>query len=334
MINTYSLKKLNKKYFKSYKEFIEQSNESMFYYKLEYLNLISSLEKEKTIDNHLLLFKEEKIIAAMPIFIFKGEYGNVINSSPFFGSHGGIIKLPNVDSNLELIILNEFDNLYKKYNCISSTIIEKTNFNSPNSIERVNYKYNFIDKRISLFNLLPNEKNKEKIGEELIKNLHRHHRRIIIKYLKINDQFTLVRNETRMEELWEIHKSNMLKIGGKFKSLSFFKSIENFFKIGIDYEIYTLKKDQDIAATLLVFIHKDNVEYFTPAINDVFRDLQPLNCLIYETMIDLVYRRKSKIWNWGGTWEDQKGLYTYKKRWGAKETQYRYNHKCFSKDIS
>ena len=127
-----------------------------------------------------------------------------------------------------------------------------------------------------------------------------------------------------MEELWEIHKSNMLKIGGKFKSLSFFKSIENFFKIGIDYEIYTLKKDQDIAATLLVFIHKDNVEYFTPAINDVFRDLQPLNCLIYETMIDLVYRRKSKIWNWGGTWEDQKGLYTYKKRWGAKETQYRY----------
>ena len=325
MIDTICVK-LNKEYYKAYKDFIERSEEAMFYHKLEYLNLISSLDCSRTIENHLVVLKNGDIIAFMPVFIFKGEFGNVINSSPFFGSHGGIIKLPNLSSSIDKMLLDEFERLYQKYNCISSTIIEFSPFHSEPT--QVNYKYNYLDERISLFNILPNEISKEKISKKLFSSCHSHHKRILKKYVKINNQFNFVRNETSLEEIWTIHKNNMERIGGNFKSLSFFKSIEKFFKLGEDFEIYTLKKDKKIAATLLLFIFKDTVEYFTPAINYEFRNYQPLNFLIFESMIDLVYRRKMKLWNWGGTWEEQKGLYTYKKRWGALETKYRYFINC------
>ncbi len=38
-------------------------------------------------------------------------------------------------------------------------------------------------------------------------------------------------------------------------------------------------------------------------------------------------------WNWGGTWESQKGVYDFKKRWNAKDFKYKYFTKIINKDI-
>ena len=52
--------------------------------------------------------------------------------------------------------------------------------------------------------------------------------------------------------------------------------------------------------------------------------LQPLALLIYEAMVDAVIEKKSKIWNWGGTWQSQKSLLRFKSKWNTIDTEYRY----------
>ena len=328
MKEKFVVKKLNNLNHHRFNKFIEKTNEANFYHTLKYLTLIEEIDQSNTFTNHLIVQDNDEIIAFMPIFIFKGEYGNVINSSPFYGSHGGIIKLNSNDSVVDNILLDAFDKLYKKYNCISSTIIEKNSFNYQFNNNEIKYKFNLIDSRISLFNILPDNKNENEISVKIIDNCHKHHKRILNKYLKISNEFKLCRNTTTMKELWNIHKGNMARIGGKYKPLHFFEKIEKIFDIGKEYDIYSIKKGDLLAATLLIFYFKDTVEYFTPAINEDFRKYQPLNFLIYETMIDVVKRKDIKIWNWGGTWNSQEGLYTYKKRWGAKESSYKYYINC------
>ena len=38
-------------------------------------------------------------------------------------------------------------------------------------------------------------------------------------------------------------------------------------------------------------------------------------------------------WNWGGTWKTQKGVYDFKKKWGASDKKYFYFTKIINKDI-
>ena len=40
-----------------------------------------------------------------------------------------------------------------------------------------------------------------------------------------------------------------------------------------------------------------------------------------------------KTWNWGGTWESQKGVYSFKKRWGTKNEKYFYLTKVNNTDL-
>ena len=40
-----------------------------------------------------------------------------------------------------------------------------------------------------------------------------------------------------------------------------------------------------------------------------------------------------KLWNWGGTWRSQEGVYRFKNRWGAEDMVYRYFNKK-KEDIS
>jgi len=40
-----------------------------------------------------------------------------------------------------------------------------------------------------------------------------------------------------------------------------------------------------------------------------------------------------KLWNWGGTWVNQDGVYAFKKRWGSVETIYYYYTKIYDDSI-
>ena len=94
------------------------------------------------------------------------------------------------------------------------------------------------------------------------------------------------------------------------------------------WKIYCAKYQNNNIAALLLFYNKFTVEYFTPAILKNFRNFQPNALLIYTAMRDAI-TKGYKYWNWGGTWKNQKGVYNFKKKWGAKDMIYHYHTKVF-----
>jgi lipid II:glycine glycyltransferase (peptidoglycan interpeptide bridge formation enzyme) len=76
-------------------------------------------------------------------------------------------------------------------------------------------------------------------------------------------------------------------------------------------------------ASLLLLFSNEATEYFTPAILPEFRHLQALSLLIFEGM-NFAISKEILIWNWGGTWKSQKGVYDFKRKWGAEESTYNY----------
>jgi lipid II:glycine glycyltransferase (peptidoglycan interpeptide bridge formation enzyme) len=126
-----------------------------------------------------------------------------------------------------------------------------------------------------------------------------------------------------MGTLEQLHRENITGKGGLCKSETFFDLIPKHFRPNEDYKIFTATLEGEIIAALLLFYFKNSVEYFTPAINEEVRQLQPLALIIYEAMVDAA-KRGYTTWNWGGTWESQEGVFRFKKKWGSLSKNYRY----------
>ena len=83
------------------------------------------LRKHLNADDYYLvaLNEKNKIVGALPTFIKRNNnYGNIINSLPFYGSNGGIIEYCG-DINVRCALLEAFNNLAQKEGCVASTII-------------------------------------------------------------------------------------------------------------------------------------------------------------------------------------------------------------------
>jgi lipid II:glycine glycyltransferase (peptidoglycan interpeptide bridge formation enzyme) len=124
----------------------------------------------------------------------------------------------------------------------------------------------------------------------------------------------------------------MESIGGMAKEIEIIDYIKQIYKENEDYKVYIAKYKNKIVAGLLVFYFKKTVEYYMPVINNEFRNLQALSLLIFEAMTEAsVFGFKN--WNWGGTWESQKGVYSFKKKWGTNDNNYYYLTKLNNEEI-
>ena len=130
--------------------------------------------------------------------------------------------------------------------------------------------------------------------------------------------------------LFKTHQSNMKEINGISKPKIFFESLRKNLKG--KYKLFIAKKDNERAAGILLLYFKETIEYFTPVIQKEHRSDQPLSLLIFEAMKSGI-REGYKIWNWGGTWKSQDGVYRFKSRWGAQDFSYRYFIKLYNDKI-
>jgi lipid II:glycine glycyltransferase (peptidoglycan interpeptide bridge formation enzyme) len=92
---------------------------------------------------------------------------------------------------------------------------------------------------------------------------------------------------------------------------------------GNNFRIYVAENNGVKVAGILILLYKNTIEYFTPVVETDYKDKQVLSALIFETMITL-FKEGYKIWNWGGTWPTQDGVYRFKSRWGAEDKNYNY----------
>tara|TARA_Y100001980_G_C14521514_1_gene296830 strand:- start:191 stop:1255 length:1065 start_codon:yes stop_codon:yes gene_type:complete len=310
----------------AYDRLLQKSPNAMFNHSLLYRNFLNEFLKESQ-DRYLCAFENNKLRAVLPLFTKDGPAGVVVNSLPFYGSHGGIIAEPNLDRKISDALLKMLNKLCIEINAISCTIIESPWDKDKHRYD--SYEANFFDERIGQILSLPKKENISTIEEDLMKLYHSKTRNRVRKGIKGGFDINHDGSSATFNTLHNIHDKAIRKIGGTPKKLSAFKAIQKIFKYDHDYRIYTARKDGQIVSALLLFYFKDMVEYFTPVTIESFMAEQPLSLLIFRAMRDAVVERGARYWNWGGTWLSQKGVYNFKSRWGTNDYLYRYHIKTF-----
>lgn len=314
---------LEESLFKDYDKFLLKNKNNLFYASSKYLLF---LEKVLNCKSHVLIVKvDDSITACLPLMYKEGSLGRVYNSLPFYGSNGGIISESDSATSL---ILKKYNEIISEDNVASSNYIE----NPLNKIKLRNLiNHNEKDFRIGQFTPL-NIDNPNKLSnrELLMHSLHSKTRNTIRKAIKSGVEIEI--NNNSIGFVQKEHIKGMFKINGNAKSDLFFDNISKSFKAGEDFNIFVAKKEEILIAAVLVFYFNKTVEYFVPVTVEPYKKFQPNSLIIYEAMLDAM-NKGYYFWNWGGTWESQLGVYSFKNRWNTLNINYNYYVNIQNKNI-
>ena len=251
-------------------------------------------------------------------FILKTENKvTIINSLPYFGSHGGPYG-PNKDEYNNLIEqffeyckLKNFDSSFISLSIEASDLINET----------IKSKY-LIDFRIGQITNIPNFS--ENIESDLFDKYHVKTRNAVRKGKGYKNASLLIdSNDDLFSEVLKIHQDNIEVLGGTPKFKEHFDILKSFSGNEYKVRLATYIVNNDIACALISLITSKTYEYFTPVLNQNYRSTQLLSRLINDEMI-YASKNNLKYWNWGGTWSSQHTVYRFKSRWGAQDLNYYY----------
>lgn len=256
-------------------------------------------------------------MGALPVMILNSsEYGPVINSGPFFGSHGGPIAL---NSEAETMLLRDLIDLSESLGACSLTVIE--NPLSPLSNENLRkLGLEPTDQRISQITFLPTS----------LDEIHPKTRYAIRQAGLHSPVYSRSNAESDWDWMKSEHDRSMAVLGGIPKSKRVFELLRETF--GSECQLWTATVGDSKAAALVILTHGLTIEYFTPVVAPQFRSLQILSGLIWEVMTQMA-AEGFKLWNWGGTWLSQEGVYRFKSRWNADNLPYRYFTRVMKPEI-
>ena len=280
----------------------------------------------------ITVYDKTKLIGYFPLaFKHNNLYGTVCNSLPFYGSNGGMIVEDDENQNTtRKLLLNEFNNLISSKKCVAYTVISNPLDASGDNWLRENIPHNLVDERVGQITHFPSNSN---INIELdLLNLFEDPRpRNIRKAQKEGVKVYVSNTKEELNFLYKTHYDNITAINGIAKDKRFFDLLSEKFTDD-EYKIYIAEYNGEKIAALLIFFYNKTVEYFTPAVVEKYRNLQPTVLIIYQAMLDAVVNGY-KNWNWGGTWLSQGGVYDFKKKWGTKDYPYFYYTKIIDEKI-
>jgi len=303
----------------SYTDMLRHCDEAMFSHSIPYRNLLFSF---LNCEPYYLIAigGSGEVVGAIPAFLKRSKSGNVLNSLPFFGSHGGVLvnSWQQLDEQTEVqrLLLEAFMDIAEEKNCILSVIstpplganvsvydYNLPKFNEGRVAQMVKFRDNILDADLEIMNHI--------IDPDSRRTIRRPFKHGITS-----------EPSTDFTPLFEMHDNNMSSKGGSVKPIEFFQRIKEI----VPQENYSLtyaKREGEIIAGLLVFLFKDTVEYFTPALKYEYSIEQGTSLLIYEEMKRAI-ERGYRYFNFGGTLGSQESLHRFKARWGAKDYRYYY----------
>jgi hypothetical protein len=307
---------------------LDSCSSSLIYYTPNYRRFVQSV-----ISNASSLvfgaYIDEELVGILPSIIVQNDrYGDVLNSLPFFGSHGGPLVMDKVSNKnaVRHALFLEFTHRTKNYGFSSITLIE--NPLDPFLEEDLSVlDLDIVDSRIGQFTDLP--ACKADAGDRILAQCHQKTRNAIRKGLRQDLRIERDESDDAVKWLQILHRDSITGLGGKVKTLSVFEKI--FLHIE-NARLYVGLVDGRRVCGLLVLTHRHIVEYFTPVVLQSARESQALSALIFTVMTDLA-REGFSLWNWGGTWRSQESVYRFKARWGSYTLDYRYFNRLNNPNI-
>lgn len=323
-----------------YEELLHSNESALIYASLRYRRFLKSVLGDAARDCYLVATEGGRVVGALPAFVrLNPARGNVLNSLPFYGSHGGVIVSP-AAADADVVkeeLVRAFDSLAREQAAVASTLISNPLAPEEDFYER-GTGYDLRDARTGQFTPLPGHPAGESAagvdaaGDALMAAFHQKTRNAVRKAQKSGVRVSHSDSFEALRTLAAIHHENMAAIGGPSKPWEVFESIRASFEYERDYRVYLAETDGAVVSALLLFYFNGTVEYFTPATRESHRALQPASLLIYEAMADAA-RRGFRLWNWGGPGPSQPHIYNFKKRWGTVDRPYFYYTKVFDDSI-
>jgi CelD/BcsL family acetyltransferase involved in cellulose biosynthesis len=293
----------------AYDRFLLGRPETLLYHCSKYKEFLRRLLGCR--EEYLLAFDGGEIRGALPLLFAERGGRRVYNSLPFYGSNGGLVG---DDPRARRELLAAYGEIARREATASATVVENP-FAGRGGEE---LPHNLTDHRIAQFTAIAFSSGHR---EEIVSRIDPSARRNVSKAAR--EGVTVEVDHTQWGRLREMHRENLLAIGGLPKTDEFFRLAPEHFAPGRDYDLYVARRDGLVVAALLLFYFNRTVEYFTPAVEAEFRTYQPLSLILVEAMT-VASRRGFEVWNWGGTWAAQTGVYRFKRKWGARERRYEY----------
>jgi len=318
----------NSKDFSEIDHHLISNGNQMIYYSSTYLSFLKCISPSSKFF-YIKVRNNNELIGIMPIAVKREKDILIANSLLFYGSYGGplIFDKDNYAEITRAILLKYVDFCVSiKANIVN--FIE--NPLDPLSIDNVeNLGFEKIDERIGQVTIFPSVKfNTE---EALMSLFHSKTRNMIRKGERNNLRIELRKDDASYEWLQEEHTKSITKLGGLPKPMEVFDALRSTFSN--DCQLYVGYIEDRPVCGILLLVYAQTIEYFTPVVQEEFRESQALSYLIYKVMTDMA-KAGYQQWNWGGTWISQEGVYRFKKRWGANDLPYRYySKKGLDKDL-
>ena len=293
-----------------YAHFLKSCENALFFHSLSYLDFLCEL-LGSTNRSLLALDEAGQLLGVLPLLRLDGLGGIMLNSLPFYGSHGGTLAH---NEKTSAALLDAYNAGLADERIAGATLVE--NLRDPWSYAKVTHRY--VDVRIGQITPIAHP---DDHAARLMKSYHFKTRNMVRKGQRSG--LRVVVENGSIDVLAAMHKENLAALGGIAKPNRFFDLLNKYFVADSDYKLYLAYKDDHPVSALLLFYFGSTVEYYVPATDVAYRELQPLSLLIFEAMIE-ASRAGYRWWNWGGTWKTQEGVYRFKSRWGTKDYPYRY----------
>jgi len=269
-----------------------------------------------------LVARRDSSIAGALAFVERthAEYGRVVNSLPWYGSHGGCTLADAADDEVRRALLGAYRRRALGDGLLTATMVlthGETRYLESYAASLVPRE---TDDRIGQVTELP--AGGPGLEARLEATMLQKTRNLVRKSLRQGFREIVTDEEWAWRFLHDTHVENMRAVGGRPKPWQHFAVFrdglpENQRRLSI-----ALLDDLPVAA-LLLFRFNRTVEYITPVCVAQYRPLQPLSFLIWHGWLGAV-ETGARWWNWGGTWRSQHTLHHFKAGWGAQDEPYAY----------
>jgi CelD/BcsL family acetyltransferase involved in cellulose biosynthesis len=289
-------------------QFVADVAGGLVYHSLPYRDLL--VEEVGCEPEYLVAREDGTIRGVLPLMWSGDEDGRVLNSLPFYGSHGGPVA---ADPETLAALMEAWNTRATAAGTLAATMVENPflDLESPSPV------HTMTDERISHVTPLA-----EGAGEEEIMALIASEaRRNVRKARRLG--VSVERDPDALPELYPIHEENMRAAGGPPKSRKFFEALPRHLRPGREFDFWIARLDGRTIAGLLVLRFGQVAEYFTSGTEHEHRTVNPHAALLITAMSELA-AEGIREWNWGGTQAHQIGVYRFKQKWGAAEGSYRY----------
>ena len=295
-----------------YDEFVRCHRNALLYQSSKFQLFVSTILNCE-LATLLCIDSSDTILGALPLMAMRGSFGVVYNSLPFYGSNGGVIA---DDKDAGEMLISTFESIASRSDVAAYTVVG--NPLDPISSLRFPIRASHLDSRIGQFTYLAGS---DTGGRPLFERIHYKTRNAIRKASKLG--ISVKTDNTALDFLAKIHTENLTALSGIPKPPMFFKAIPAFFDAGRDFRIYVADLDGERIAALLVFYFGRTVEYYMPVVVEAHRSTQAISLLAFHAMQEAI-DENAEIWNWGGTWHTQTGVFHFKSRWDTKHNEYQY----------